>query len=446
MKSICGAVPPFRKHQMIVFSLASVTVFLVLVSPLLSPVISAIIEPYWDAGQCEECHSGFKPFIIIPDTPTGVPEGEDFQYKLIIENPWSHEVRDIQVTLDLSNAPTIMSNIDSEDTTYIEDFSGNIGAGSQVSEQLEVPPGTNEVLVQMYYVDPLLFTGDLNLEIVGPNGGTWASDLTDTTEVIHIDRESIIGEGYGSYTWTITSEAALRAVEYHLSTSVSLSGGTILTAEVDNIGSGDEATVEFDLGTEGRGDNEISYSVTGEAHHDHGEDQPDNDVYTVDGKSSIIVGDEYVYSKPGRSISSSTALWYIGRIMAFVTTILFILSFITGGSMPSVKKWIDKQLTIRVKIHCTISKLVVLSALVHLIVLYSSYYSGTGKGLILGGLSLILMIVIGMTGWFKSKIVEKAGENNWRRIHFWLSIIILIIVAIHAVKEGTDLAFLRLWE
>jgi hypothetical protein len=446
MNSIVEAVPPLNKHQMIVIYTAIVTVFLIMVSPLLSPVISAVIEPYWDAGQCEECHSSFQPFNIIPDSPTGVPEGEEFDYKLIIENPWKHDIRDIQVTIDLTNAPNVVNLESVEDETIIEDFDGDIGAGSQVSGTVEADFGASEILFQMYYVDPLLFTGDLNIEVTGPNGGSWTSDLSDTTEVIHIGQDEIIEEGYGTYSWTITSEASFRAVEYHLASTIIISGGPIIIAEMDDIGSREESTIEFHLGTNGKGDNVISYIVTGEAYHDHSEDHPDTDTYTVDGSSSINVGDEYVYSKPGRSISFSTGLWYVGRIMAFVTTILFLISFMTGGSIHPVKNWLDGKIKNRIKIHCTVSKIVVLAALVHLIVLYAGLYSGTYKGLFLGSTSLILMVVLGATGAFKKKIVKKIGERNWRRIHFWTSVTVLVIVIIHAVMEGTDLAFLRFWE
>lgn len=436
--------PQFPRQSVVVsFSLAFI-LFSIIFSPLIAPVISKVIEPYWD-GACEECHSGFEPFSITPDSPSEVPDGEEFDYKLIIENPWTHELRNVQVTIDLSGAPNLMGIEAGGETEITENHDGNLGAGSSISGNLEITPASQEILIQMYYVDPLLFIGDVNLRLEGPGGSVWTSDLSDTTEVIQVGREDILSEGYGTYSWTLTSEAPVRSVEYHLTTTVVLSGNTLLVSNVDEIGSTSKETVGFRLSTGGRGENNIAYTVSAEAYHEHSGSGTDSDIYDEQGETSVTVGDVYSYKEPGSSISTAQALWYIGRVMAFVTTILFVLSFVSGGSMPSVRKWVDKRFKNRVKIHCNVSKLVILSAIVHLIVLYTGYYSGTGKGLVLGGIMLVLMIVLGATGAFKSKMAERIGEKNWSRIHFWISIIVLVIIIIHAVKEGTDLAFLRFW-
>ncbi|MGA1793384.1 MAG: hypothetical protein ACMUHM_05490 [Thermoplasmatota archaeon] len=432
------------RQAFIVGAITVVILFSILFSPLISPVISKVIEPYWD-GECEECHSGFQPFSVTPDSPTEVPEGQEFDYRLIIENPWLHELRNVQVVLDLSEAPNLASAAGGDDTQVTEDIDGSISAGSRVTGTIAVETGASEILLQMYYADPIIFAGDLNLALSGPEGGRWTSDLSDTTEVIRVGREEILGEGPGEYTWTIESEAAFRSVDYYLTTAVTYSGASIVVLEMDSIGSTESSTAEFRLTSSGRGENVVSFMVTAEAYHDHGGNQPDTDVYQDDGSSEISIGDTYSYSSPRSSISTATALWYSGRVLAFVTVFLFVTSFLTGGSILPVKKWLDKRMKKRTKFHCAVSFLTVKLALVHLIVLYAGLYSGTYKGIFLGGLTLLLMIGLGLTGLFKQRIVPRIGEPNWRKVHFWLSIVVLVLIAIHAVKEGTDLAFLRFW-
>ena len=84
---------------MIVSFSAAFILFSIIFSPLIAPVISKVIEPYWD-GECEECHGGFEAYSVTVDSPSEVPEGDEFDYKLIIENPWTHELRNVQVTLE----------------------------------------------------------------------------------------------------------------------------------------------------------------------------------------------------------------------------------------------------------------------------------------------------------------------------------------------------------
>ena len=431
--------------QLITVSVIAWAVILaVALSPLISPALSKVFEPYWD-GECEECHTGFQPFAVVPDSPSEVPEGQEFDFKVHVENPWNHELNDVQVTLDLSEAPNIFDAVGGDETQVTESLQGDIGAGSSVSGTIGVNPGASEILLQMYYAEPFLFTGDLNLRLTGPEGGQWSSDQSDTTEVIRVDSPEILDEGFGEYSWTIESEAAIRSVEYFLTTSVTYSGGSVVVLELGDIGPTDRSSAEFRLTSSGRGANEVVFQVTAIASHDHSGSQPDSDRYEDGGSFGISVGDTYSYSEPRSSISSSTALWYTGRIIAFLTVALFLLSFISGGSIISLKRWLEKNMRNRRKFHCTVSFLTVKLAIVHLLVLYLGYYSGTYKGLILGGISLLLMVCLGLTGIFRDRLQNMIGERNWRRLHLWLSILITVLLVIHAVKEGTDLAFLRFW-
>jgi hypothetical protein len=212
--------------------------------------------------------------------------------------------------------------------------------------------------------------------------------------------------------------------------------------DIDAMG---EETIRFTLTSGKRGENIIAYSVSAEAYHGHDGGGVDSDVYTMDGSSKLEVGDEMVRAGVERRISTVTSLWYMGRFMGFFTAGSFLASFLSGGSIRGLRIWLDGRFRKRKNWHCIVSITTVISALVHMIVLYSGVYGGTYKGLGLGLAATLFMTVIGITGAMRNGIVRRTGDLNWRRLHFWLSVTVIIIFVIHGIKEGTDLGFLRWW-
>ncbi|MGA1848354.1 MAG: hypothetical protein ACMUHB_03345 [Thermoplasmatota archaeon] len=419
-------------------------ILLILLSPLLAPVLSDLVKPFSD-GECEECHTGFEPFIIIPDVPTEVPESTQFEYRMIVENPWAHELRNLVVSLDLSGAPTLSSGDPGGVTDSTDVIQSSVSGGSQSGGTFEVGPGAIGIKAHLTYDAPILFIGDLSLAIEGPDGSTWTSDLPGNSEEIEIDRDEIEGAGNGEYGFTVDNEAPIRAVDYHLEITVTYSTSTVIYSDPVTIDPMEEETITFTLTSGEKGDNSVGYRITAEAHHDHTGSGVDDDIYSADGSTGIEVGDEMVRPEVERKVSTVTSLWYIGRFMGFFTAGLFTASFLSGGSIRSLKLWLEKRFRKRKNWHCIISITTVVSALVHMIVLYSGVYAGTYKGLGLGLTATLLMAAIGATGALRTRIARRIGDLNWRRLHFWLSVIVIIVFIIHGVKEGTDLAFLRWW-
>ncbi len=421
-----------------------VIIAVVALSPLLSPVLSNVVKPYSD-GECEECHTGFEPFNVLMDSPTGVKEGEDFEFKVIVINPWVHEIRDLVVEMDLSGAPNIMDPEAGTDEVIESLEQGSIVGGSSASGTIIVTSDISDLTLGLTYRAPVLYNGDARLEVEGPNGGIWTSDQTGTTEELSLSSSDIEEEGPGPYIWTVENEGRFRSIDFSLSIELRRTAGAIIASEPVTLGPMEERTISFTLTTLGKGENTVDVQTRAQAYHDHEENHPDEDLYTEEGSFRIIVGDEYIYSGVDRPISTVTSLWYIGRFMGFFTAGLFTASFLSGGSIRSLKIWLDRRFRKRKDWHCIISITTVVSALVHMIVLYSGVYGGTYKGLGLGLTATLLMVAIGATGILRARIVRGIGDLNWRRLHFWLSWAVIIVFIIHGVTEGTDLAFLRWW-
>ncbi len=418
-----------------------ITLLFILVLPLAEPALSELLGPYED-GECEECHTEFEPFMVQVDSPSEVPAGYEFDYGLLVQNPWAHDLNDVTLIVDLSGSP----GIGPKDPTKLEPVQlqpgGTAPAGGSSFDSFMVEGQVNEVRIEMDWNRPLLFMGDLDLTLSGP-AGDWSETGEDQ---IIIPGDRFNADTYGEYFWTVSNSAPARSISFTLDILIDHNGDdSEVTALIDHLGPRDSMTISVPLLSRDRSENRISYTLHATASYDHPDEGVDEDVYSTTGTSNIIVDSDLVYSRPSEKITVPMTLWVMGRILGFLTVALFLASFATGGSIQKVKRWIDGKIKDRVRWHCVISFTVMISAVLHLIVLYLGYYSNTYKGIFTGGIPLVMMIIVGITGYKRSAFVSRIGERNWRRIHFWLSIAVILFLLFHMITEGTDLSFIRWW-
>jgi hypothetical protein len=290
---------------------------------------------------------------------------------------------------------------------------------------------------------PILYIGTIEMVLTGPQGTQWTLDADNTIELLTDDVEN---EGYGTWEYEITTSGFVRSTTLTITRHIEYTGRRMLMeTQIDKIGPGESDVISVGLKGFSKGINNLTYSFEATAIHEHSGSGVDEEVYYSDGTYSILVGDDLEYSKPDEVTTVSTSLWIMGRVLGFITVALFIASFISGGSITRIRDWIDERMETRVQWHCVISFSTIIAVILHLLVLYLGYYSNTFKGLISGGIPLLLMILVGITGWKRKLIVQKTSEKTWRRLHLWLSIIAVLLIVLHAIFEGTDLAFLRWW-
>lgn len=425
-------------------SIAVLTLFtlqIVLISTLVPEVISTFSKNYSN-GECEECHTGFEPFITQVDSPTEVPETHEFDFGLLIQNPWAHDLNELVLTVDLTESPGLefFGMEPQEPIDIIE--TDTVPARGLSAGDVMIYTEVEEIRISLDWTRPILFRGDLDLSFFNANK-VWTETSED--EII-IDGNEIGGEDYGPFQWMVENTGIARSVDITLHIEVDFSGDTrVFSTHASNLGPGESGTLKLPLRSINQSSNIISYSLEAIAHYDHPDRGTDDEVYTTDGTHSLTVGDELKYNKPSEIVSLSTSLWIIGRVLGFVTVALFIASFLTGGAIESIRKWIDGKIQDRVRWHCVLSFMVIISTIVHLAVLYLGYYSNTWKGLLTGGIPLLIMIFLGITGYWKPQIAKKIGPKNWYRMHFWISIAVILLFVFHAIKEGTEFAFLRWW-
>jgi hypothetical protein len=434
-----------RKHRIgrarLMGALTLITLLAVLLSTLLPMAFSEFFKPFSD-GECEECHTGFEPYVIQVDSPSEVPDGYEFEFGLLVQNPWSHELRDLILILDLSSSPglSFKDAVSREDISRTE--SGSASPRSDGSGTILITSPVKELRMSLNWNRPVLFTGDLDLRLYGPDG-EWSETSED--EII-LGEDEIGSSEPGEFHWVVENTGMARSVSFTLDIEVIFDDDPdTLSSHLSKLPGGESTTINLDLVANNRSQNQISYSFEATANYDHSSDAKNSEDYSSEGSYGIEVGDSLVYSKPVRKTTFSESLWIMGRILGFLAVGLFIASFLTGGTVKNLKVSIDRLLKRRIQWHCVISYMVVVTVIIHLAVLYLGYYSNTYKGLVSGGIPLVLMLVVSATGIWKKTVIEAIGVQYWRRIHFWLSILVIVLLAVHGVAEGTDLAFLRWW-
>lgn len=123
-----------------------------------------------------------------------------------------------------------------------------------------------------------------------------------------------------------------------------------------------------------------------------------------------------------------------------------------GGTM---KDWVASRVYAN-KLHGIVSVTILLGALFHsFLLVFGHWYGQTtsfplwmalGERLALmfnlGTIAAGLMLFLSLHGYFRKWWWKKWSHDSWRRVHFWTTIFLLIIVAIHAVTIGNELQFL----
>ncbi|MCU0799879.1 MAG: hypothetical protein MUC62_09460 [Candidatus Thermoplasmatota archaeon] len=189
----------------------------------------------------------------------------------------------------------------------------------------------------------------------------------------------------------------------------------------------------------------MRFEVTTEVQHEHEGDEQDETVYSLDCSWTVAIGEDLRVSKGRTSVSSVDLGWVMGRVFAFMAASSFMVSVLLGGTIAPLKRKLGSMLghSGRRRVHCIVSIIAVISAAVHVLLLYTGLYAGTTDGLLLGGAGLAGIAGLSLTGVFYAPLSKKMGAKGWRRAHIWMTIFVLVIICIHAVIEGTEFAFQR---
>jgi hypothetical protein len=414
---------------------------------ILIPPLGFSQSPLAIDQECEECHSEFEPFIVVIDAPSEVPNGFDFDYKVIVRNNGEHEVQDLEAIIDLSEAEFLDTSLVGGEP-YHEEISSSVSVMGTATFTFPVTRGANQATIILDGDGGLIGINDLDMVVRGPSGDETSSANSGADEAVLLRERDIRSWGYGDYTVDVVWFVGSPTISFTLTIDVEY-GANQIHMEGEDLASGGEYTFVLPLSSTDKGDNTINVAVTGTAYHEHSEDDSvtdNSDVYTIEDSSSLVVGNRFVYSEPDIDEGGSINVLLIERALGLLSALGLMVSLAFSGILKPVALRIEKFVgggAQRVKLHCRSSQGLLFLSLIHGLLLPLSPHASTLRGLVLGVPLFIIMGLLGYIGWKQNVLRKQWGNEKWKRVHLILSILAVAIVISHAVLDGTEFAWLR---
>lgn len=137
-----------------------------------------------------------------------------------------------------------------------------------------------------------------------------------------------------------------------------------------------------------------------------------------------------------------------GQVSGILLLGLFLASVVLGGFPGMAKRYFRKigfTAKKRVDLHCNISYFIIGITLFHMLVLLAGPW-GNSKfegPLILGYVGLCMFIALGVHGRYQKQFIKKLGFKAWIWGHRLLTMGILLLALIHALRIGTHFDMFR---
>lgn len=450
-------------------------------------------------AQCYGHHreEGFRSMdLVLTETIQEVAAGEPFEFRMVVRNPWLHELLDVDAFVNTSRAPGIVFP-GAKDPAPIS-FEGSLQLNPQTpaaaTSPLEVEPNATLILARLAGDTGPLENGDFDLRIVSPDGDVYAGPGDSFTnwrpgrsfgdEVLAIPYANITQGGDGAWTVEVTyaggtlPQAGFEvtgAVYYNLSRSTELfvqgperlapgasyefvftliAEGAAEVAPEDALPDEDFDPFEAEVpGVPERREVAMVYGGRAIAYNKHTDpNAEDFGNYTKYATTTFALGTQTVYGEGGAietdallQLGPTMRAW--GEVIGFAASMVLVPAIVLGGvfgrgSITTLNRAFGGARR-RVLFHNASSYGLLGFSLAHMLVLLLEPVWPWTHGLLLGSLALACMVGLALTGAFQRRLVVAWGFPRWRFVHFAMGVLMVLFVAAHLVVDGTHFEPIR---
>ncbi len=441
-------------------------------------------------SECYKCHSTGGgslgpplPLLYILHGPGELSLKVDEKKPLDVgvENAWVSELNSIVGIADVSEAPCIGFASDREpESTLIEDVVEQApGTGERVDRHtITVQPGASDLVITMTPSGPVADQPNMELRIWTPGSNPDRSahnfegnrDGNAYTWEIH-GAEQISALGVGEWTVDVvvvpptTNPTAVSDQPYTLEISQDFrvtgedrqftGSPEVLKSRVEEPSKLTYVSWLVTASCIPTEASTINVDVELIAYYAHGStqiSQYDDWKYIKNITIEVVPeGDSVILRTHGTVIEEIPAAGFawdiLSEIIGYLSAVLILASIYTGGMFGKASR---RQLNTvfgnakrRVAFHNFLSYGIVLAALIHMIIfLFEAAYDWT-LGIIWGGIAILAMFGLGVTGALQVPMIRKWNYAVWRWSHFYLSIGTIVFTIVHILLDGAHFVELQ---
>lgn len=446
-----------------------------------------------EESECWECHQpggtgGGRTFLVKMFT-VKVEEGlqvrtqEAFDFNVSIENTWWAEEYDMHATLDLTRVPSLSfaaNNPPQSDqaAANIPPASLNDRESKQTDTSFSIPVGATEFKYKLTQTEG---NAPLEATIWGPR-----DDQREPGEAITLPYEltlrgsSTIAAAAGEYRIQIIRPgildvapnlADMDAVQEEQSFrsqwgswfNVTDETSQVITTDVrldpETMGEKPSTTLSWQLYAQElpREGQSVDVHVSLTAHYDHASSQSGFDTWrfereikfpftfpkeeTNGTENVFVIGNSQDEAEPETIVANTaTPLARYGEILGYTASFLVISSLVTGGIMGRPMKWwcnlFFRRARNRITYHNFTSNVLLWVAIAHLaLFLYEVQYHWS-IGLLFGGSSILLLLILALTGIFQVPMIRGTNYGFWKTIHYGTAFLLIFTISAHILLDG----------
>jgi hypothetical protein len=217
------------------------------------------------------------------------------------------------------------------------------------------------------------------------------------------------------------------------------------------IGPRQSATVAFEAAGPVHGTYELEVHVRATIHYWHRSGGGyDWDNYTRVRTSHVVVADQYVGPLTAAGtipVVGGDARTEIAILVGFASAALLPPALVVAGTYGRGSRRFFNNLLggarRRVMFHSAVSLGLSGAALVHVaLFLLDAKYTSL-KGLLWGGLGLVALLGLALTGYYQVPLIQRFGHRWWRNVHLLLGALAVAFTAWHALMDGSHFLELK---
>jgi hypothetical protein len=423
---------------------------------------------------CWGCHVSWAPplrtfYEIVPPAEAGAAPGQEFDFVVQLANIWTPPgdgpyIRFLEPTLDLSRAPSLtfgggpdpIEGVEVPGVANVDPFGLTSSPVARGSVQLPVPVGMTVLEVDLRPGSNSAAPPTLTLVLRDPGG----AEVLRQRAPAPGQPVQVVVEQPGAGNWTADVQVdnlpdlgapSAQGVPFVVTYSARAdTSGEVALAQPQSLNLPKGQSFLFTFGLRAvsapQPGEEVGLVVNATVYYNTTKpyDQPLRVQTAADGRT-IIVGPSEPPGAPApfNGFTLDTLSEAIGYAAAF----LLIASIWTGGMFGKASR---RQLNTvfgsakrRVAFHNFLSYGILLVATVHTVLfIVETAYHWT-LGLIWGGLAILAMFGLGLTGAFQVGMIRRWNYAFWRWSHYGLAVAAILFTLVHMVLDGVHFGFVQ---